>query len=242
VTLNKHEWGTQPEMFGPRHLHRLGLILRELGGLPLNSRYLDAACGLGQLAARVKARGARAFGVDGELSAALHTRRVAGVPAVVADMTRLPFRDGVFDAITSGETLEHLDDDRAAVRELGRVARSRARIVVTVPALRVLWTSSDDYYDHRRRYTREELVSVMQHGGWQVDRATYWGFPVTLAYDTFVLLPMNKRRARRQATPAIATVGRISVLVGLARAMLSIDRLFHFIPFGPGLLLRATKR
>jgi SAM-dependent methyltransferase len=228
-------------MFGPRHLHRLDLILSRLRALPSNSRCLDAACGLGQLAVRVRDRGHRAFGVDGELAAAAHTLR-AGVPVVVADMARLPFRDGSFDAITSGETLEHLDDDRAAARELARTLRERGLLVVTVPALRSLWTASDDYYDHRRRYARRELVDVVRDAGLSVERVRFWGFPFTLMYDTLFLLPMNRRRAGRGAVAAIARAGRSSVLVTIVRAVLSLDRLFGFVPFGPGLLLVATKR
>ena len=229
-------------MFGPRHLMRLDLILRELRSLPKNARHLDAACGLGQLSARVKAMGHRSFGVDGEIVAASYTRRTHGVPAVVADMARLPFRRGTFDAVTSGETLEHLDDDRSAVRELARVTRNGGTCVVTVPALQSLWTASDDYYEHRRRYSRAQLVDVMQSAEFDVDRAFYWGFPVTLAYDTFFLLPMNRRRAKRASMPAIAAAGRATWLVSLVRAVLSIDRLFRFVPFGPGLLLTAARR
>jgi SAM-dependent methyltransferase len=237
----KHEWGTQPEMFGPRHLHRLDLILSELRSLPSSSRSLDAACGLGQLAGRVKAAGHRAFGLDGEIAAARHAHR-AGVPVVVGDMNRLPFRDAMFDAVTCGETLEHLDDDRAAARELARVMRAGARIVITVPAVRALWTASDDYYDHRRRYSRRELEDVVGGAQLHVDRATFWGFPFTLIYDTLFLLPMNRRRARKGSLPAVAAAGRRRSLVAIARAILSLDRLFRFIPFGPGLLLVATKR
>ena len=229
-------------MFGPRHLHRVGLMLAALRGISPQSRVLDVACGLGQLAARIRSGGHRAIGADAEFAAALHTLREARVPAVVADAARLPFRDGAFDAITSGETLEHLDDDRGAVRELARVARSGARCVITVPALQSLWTESDDYYEHRRRYSRPELVSLMRYGGFDVERSSYWGFPVMLLYDTLFLLPMNKRRARTESMPMIARAGRSNLLVSLARAAFAIDRLFGFIPFGPGLILTATRR
>lgn len=233
-------------MFGPRHLHRVGLILSALRSIPSNSRVLDAACGLGQLASRMQARGHRVIGVDGELAAALHTLRVARVPAVVGDMTRLPFRARAFDAITSGETLEHLDDDRAAVREFARVARGGATCVVTVPALEMLWSASDDYYEHRRRYTRAGLVALMKSGGFDVVRARYWGFPIVLTYDTLFLLPMNKRRAvadveNDRGLQSVARAGRSKWLVRVVRGVFSIDRLFSWIPFGPGLLLVARK-
>lgn len=241
----QHQWGSQPEMFGPRHEHRLAMIVREVERLTPGARLLDGAVGLGQLAGKLKSRGYRVFGVDASFDAALHASR-AGVPSVVGDLTRMPFRDGAFDGMTTGETLEHLDDDAAAACEIGRVIRDGGRIVATVPALKILWSASDDYYDHRRRYSRRQLLALFERD-FLVEKASFWGFPVVLAYDTFFLLPMNKRRAR--VTPdrdgalrSVARAGRSKALVSLVRAAFSVDRLFGWIAFGPGLLLVGRKR
>jgi SAM-dependent methyltransferase len=241
-----HAWGTQPEMFGPRHEHRLAMIVREIERLPPDARVLDGAVGLGQLAVRTLASGRRPFGIDYSFDAALHVGRTTRVPVVVGDMTRMPFRDGVFDAMTTGETLEHLDDDAAAAREIGRVLAAGGTCIATVPALRALWSASDDYYEHRRRYGRAELAGLFRDGGLEVTKAKFWGFPVVLVYDTLFLLPMNRRRARREpsadaALQSIARAGRSRMLVRLVRALFAVDRLFGWIPFGPGLLVVARK-
>jgi SAM-dependent methyltransferase len=241
-----HAWGTQPEMFGPRHEHRLAIILREVDRLPCGSRLLDAAVGLGQLAAKIREHGHRVIGIDYSLDAAIHVRKTTSVMAVVGDLTRLPFRAGAFDAVTSGETLEHLDDDRAAVAEIARVLAPHGTCIATVPALASLWTASDDYYEHRRRYSRSQLAEIFRSASMRVAKARYWGFPVILAYDTLFILPMNRRRARHDvasdpALQSIAKAGRSRALVGVVRAFFSIDRLFSFLPFGPGLLLVARK-
>jgi SAM-dependent methyltransferase len=241
-----HAWGTQPEMFGPRHEYRLGMIVREVDALPRGSRILDGAVGLGQLAQRLSGRGFRVVGIDYSIDAALHVRRSAGLPAVVGDLTRMPFRSGVFDAVTTGETLEHLDDDRAAAGEIARVVRSGGTVIATVPALQMLWSSSDDYYEHRRRYSRGALTEMFRRAGFAIAKASFWGFPIVLIYDTVFLLPMNKRRARRDVESdgglqSVARAGRSRWLVRAVRAVFSIDRAFSWIPFGPGLLLVARK-
>ena len=241
-----HAWGTQPEMFGPRHEHRLAMILREVAALPPNGRILDGAVGLGQLAGRMQQRGLRVVGIDYSFDAALHVKKTSTIPVVVGDMTRMPFRGGAFDGVTTGETLEHLDDDAAAVNEIGRVLAVGGRCIATVPALRSLWSRSDDYYEHRRRYARAELAKRFTDAGLTVEKASFWGFPMVLAYDTLFLLPMNLRRARRPvdgdaALRSVARAGRSRALVRLARAAFAFDRLFAFIPFGPGLLLVAKK-
>ncbi len=242
--MQTHQWGSQPEMFGPRHEHRLSIILAETKRLPRGARVLDAAVGLGQLARRLQQQGLRVFGIDAAFDAVLHVRRTSSIPVVLGDLTRLPFRDGAFDGVTTGETLEHLDDDAGAVREIGRMLKSGGICVATVPALRSLWSASDDYYEHRRRYSRDELSALFVHAGMSIETARYWGFPVVLAYDTLFLLPMNKRRARRNvesddALRSIARAGKSQTLIKVVRAVFAIDRLFGFIPFGPGLLLVA---
>jgi len=244
-SVSTHAWGTQPEMFGPRHEHRLSMIVREVEQMPRGSRLLDGAVGLGQLAGKLAARGYHVFGIDYAFDAALHARR-AGIPSVVGDLTRMPFLAGSFDGMTTGETLEHLDDDVAAAAEIGRVVRDGGKVIATVPALESLWTESDDYFDHRRRYSRAGLVALFRDR-FAVEKARFWGFPVVLIYDTLFLLPMNKRRAKRKveddaALQSVARAGRSRGLVALVRAVFSIDRLFGWLPFGPGLLLVARKR
>ena len=128
--------------------------------------------------------GYRVIGIDYAFEAALHVRRTSRVPAVVGDLTCMPFRDGSFEAMTTGETLEHLDDDAAAAREIGRVLENDGRVIATVPAMQSLWSASDDYYEHRRRYARSQLADLFRRAGLRIVKARFWGFPVVLAYDT----------------------------------------------------------
>lgn len=241
-----HAWGTQPEMFGPRHEYRLGIITREVDKLRHGARVLDAAVGLGQLAGRMQQRGYDVIGLDYSLDAAVHVKKTLGIPVVIGDLTKLPFHAASFDGVTTGETLEHLDDDVSAAHEIARVLVPGGVCVATVPALQSLWTASDDYYEHRRRYTREQLSSLFRNASMTIVKAAFWGFPIVLVYDTLVILPMNKRRARLAiqddaALRSVARAGRSRMLVNAVRAVFSLDRLFSFIPFGPGLLLVARK-
>lgn len=233
-------------MFGPLHAHRLGRMLREVANLPGGSRILDGAVGLGTLAVSMQQRGHRAFGIDYSFDAALHVKKTSTVPVVVGDMTRMPFKDGAFDGVTSGETLEHLEGDAAAAREIRRVIREGGLCVITVPALMSLWSTSDDYYGHLRRYTRENLGALFRTAGFRVAKARYWGFPAALAYDIAFLRRMNRRRATRPVSDdkmlrGVARVGRLRGLVALVRAAFNVDYLFTWLPYGPGLLLVARR-
>jgi demethylmenaquinone methyltransferase / 2-methoxy-6-polyprenyl-1,4-benzoquinol methylase len=52
------------------------------------------------------------------------------VPKVAGDATKLPFRDGVFDAVTISFGLRNVAEPQAALREMARVARPGGRLVV----------------------------------------------------------------------------------------------------------------
>jgi Methylase involved in ubiquinone/menaquinone biosynthesis len=234
-------------MFGPRHEYRVRMIVERASTLPSGSRILDGAVGLGQLANRLSSKGFRVFGVDYSLDAARHAKGTYAVPVVVGDMTRLPFRDGAFAGFTTGETLEHLPDDVSAASEIGRVLADGGTCIATVPALQSLWSRSDDYYEHLRRYSARQLTDLFERAGLSVRKASFWGFPIILVYDTLFLLPMNRRRASRDvegdaALRSVARAGKSRWLVRLVLAVFAIDRLFSFVPFGPGLLLVAVKR
>ena len=219
-----YEWGTMPEMFGPRHEHRIGFILRETGKIRRGGRLLEAAVGLGQMARRLSDQGHRVFGVDGSLEAARFVRNNSPVPVIVGDITRLPFREGTFRIVTSGETLEHIPDDEAAAREIGRVLEIDGTCVVTVPALEILRNPSDTYYEHLRRYTKRNLSQLFERAGVQVVRAFFWGFPIVLIYDFLFILPMNFRRRTTsiESDPALRSLARAGRSRPLVRTVIAL--------------------
>jgi SAM-dependent methyltransferase len=147
------------------------LIARaELGAAP---RVLDAGCGTGRNLLEYARLGGTAVGAEPEPAAvALALER--GVEVVQADAERLPFGDASFDLVAATDVLEHTDDDVAALRELHRVAAPGAVLLATVPAYRWLWSGHDDVLQHRRRYTRPELVERARAAGWQPFAATYF--------------------------------------------------------------------
>jgi ubiquinone/menaquinone biosynthesis methyltransferase len=95
-------------------------------------RALDLACGTGDLACAVAARGARAIGLDLTERMLHHARRrpdARGVPFVTGDMTRLPFPSASFDLVTTGYGLRNVPDLAASLAEIARVLRPGGRLL-----------------------------------------------------------------------------------------------------------------
>jgi SAM-dependent methyltransferase len=70
--------------------------------------------------------------LNGEYASAPCNRR-PGVRFVCGDATNLPFEDERFDAVTMFDVLEHVPDDRQAVREAFRVLRPGGFLLVSTP-------------------------------------------------------------------------------------------------------------
>jgi len=111
---------------------------------------LDAGCGFGRHLYYAATYGAEVVGVD--LSAAIdraqrNTAHLPGVHLVQCDLYHLPFRPGTFDGVYSIGVLHHLPDPEAGFRNLLRVLKPDAPIVVWV-------------YSSKRRGTNAALELV----------------------------------------------------------------------------------
>jgi demethylmenaquinone methyltransferase/2-methoxy-6-polyprenyl-1,4-benzoquinol methylase len=70
------------------------------------------------------------------------------VPKVAGDATKLPFADGVFDAVTISFGLRNVADPQAGLREMARVTRPGGRLVVcefSTPTSAVFATAYKEY-------------------------------------------------------------------------------------------------
>jgi SAM-dependent methyltransferase len=154
-------------------------------GVDRRARVLDLGAGNGRHAFEAWRRGATVVALDlaaADLSAArdvvaamaeageLNDRARGGL--VNADALRLPFADAVFDRVIAAEVLEHIPDDRGALRELSRVLRPGGRLAVTVPSWwpeRVCWALDRAYHDrpggHVRIYRRRDLERALRASG-----------------------------------------------------------------------------
>jgi len=75
------------------------------------------------------------------------------VECVVADGRKLPFGDGSFEACLCSETLEHVPDDAAVVREIHRVLKPGGTLLLTVPCIVGLLGLTRRFMQYARKRT-----------------------------------------------------------------------------------------
>lgn len=155
---------------------------------------LDIPCGRGFYLNMLRyASDARLVGAELDwdvlLKAQRNTRGLEDVALHSANVYALPYPDNTFDAVIMSEILEHVDDDRAALREAWRVLRPGGVVAVTVPNADYpfLWDPINKtleqlfhthirhgmfagiWANHVRLYWRDDLRAAVLDSGFVVD-------------------------------------------------------------------------
>ncbi len=107
----------------------------------------------------------------------LYLRSLAGLTAdrpyltaQYCDVTELASfpREGGFDTVICLNVIEHVDDDRAALRNIRSALAEGGRAVVLVPSGRWNMGTLDEVLGHRRRYAAPELRRLAAECGFEV--------------------------------------------------------------------------
>jgi ubiquinone/menaquinone biosynthesis C-methylase UbiE len=147
---------------------------------------LDAGCGEGRHVFECFRHDCSVLGMDLSRQSLLKARYVLGqmkkrqeangrVLLLRGDALRFPFQDGTFDKIICAEVMEHVDDDRLGIAELGRILKPGGKIAVTVPTLfteHIYDKLSKEYFrtpgGHVRKVVPQALARSMEVNGLRV--------------------------------------------------------------------------
>jgi hypothetical protein len=98
----------------------------------------------------------------------------------LADADLASALNGPPDAYFMLDVLEHLQNPVKVLRAAHTFAKPDTILVVTVPALPVLWSRWDVRLGHYRRYTRGSLATQLVAAGWQPLNVQYLYFAMVL--------------------------------------------------------------
>ena len=137
--------------------------------LPHAPRRLEVAPGLRP---RLPIEGTQFIDISAPALASLRRR---GGGAVRGTVMQLPYPASTFDLVCALDIIEHVDEDAAAWREIARVAKPGAVLLVSVPLHPSRWTAFDDFVGHKRRYEPEELRRRLAEHALVVEQSAAFG-------------------------------------------------------------------
>ena len=248
----KLQWGTW-QIGGPRHYYRESMLLKAVKNVPYRGRILDVGCGTGSLMIHLVRRGYEVSGIDMSEDSVKRADELLRQYAPTAktmikkgSADQIDFPDGMFDAVVAAEVLEHVEKDHVAVKEFYRVLKPQGLCIITVPAHPYLWDISDEMAGHKRRYSKENLLSLFNSLSFNVEKVIFMGFPFMRLYHRLVFLRwarhINRNRTGKISSDDAATrIGLNRWTTLILGSMFRIDNLFSSLPLGIGILLVARK-
>lgn len=78
------------------------------------------------------------------------------------------------DLVLLMDVLEHVDDDLGLLADYAERVPDGARFFITVPAFRFLWSGHDEFLEHKRRYTLEEVEKLASDARLKVLKGAYF--------------------------------------------------------------------
>lgn len=167
-------------------------------------------------------------------------QRVPGACLMQMDARAVPFA-AEFDVVAAFDVIEHIEDDRAVLREMHRAARPGGGILLTVPQHPWLWSEFDVRARHVRRYTARELRGKVLAAGFEIVKMTSF---VSLLLP-LMLLSRLRARAPGPDYDALAELRiagwRNAMLGGVLACERGLIRAGLAFPAGGSLLLVAYR-
>lgn len=180
---------------------------------------LEVACGRGGFVRELSLAGARITGCDFSLTALRIGRsklnHAASIKSkawlVQGDAQKLPFANASFDVIVSCETIEHLPEVQAALREMHRVTRPGGRLFLTTPnylnlmglyelyaLIRHPGRRDDQPFDRRQYFL--QVRRYVQKAGWRIcySDGTVHQLPVLPGRNPVVLPQLEANHSLRR--------------------------------------------
>lgn len=230
------------------HRHRNRCILELLRAFPPDGTLFDVGGGNGAVANAVEAAGFDVALLEPGAQGARNAK-AAGIRTVIrSTFAGARFLPQTLSAVGLFDVLEHLENDDAFLGSIRAAVRPGGRVYITVPALKMLWSSEDRFAGHFRRYSVGQMRALASRAGFRVEYATYFFAPLAPLVFLMRALPTycrpgNDTPARMNAIArrdhAAATGMKGKVLSFLLERELEALRRLRQIPFGSSCLLVA---
>jgi SAM-dependent methyltransferase len=208
---------------------------------------LEIGCGTGFVLSELQKNknlnltGAEVF-IEGLSYAA---KRLPDVNFIQLDAVEMPFEDEL-DVICTFDVLEHIEQDTTVIKNIYKALKPGGYFFISVPQHQWLWSVTDDFSNHKRRYSKKELINKLKDSGFRIlytSSFVFLLFPIMLLSRMIMgkKLPENKENEldlfREFKIPPVVN-HFFSLVLSLEHLMIKLG---IRLPFGGSLIAVAYK-
>lgn len=122
---------------------------------------------------------------------------------VVADATRLPFKENSFSHMVYSEVLEHIEADNEVAHEMAHVMIPGGFCTITFPHRKAYFSADDRLVNHFRRYELQDISNLFSPLGLQIQSVRKVLGPIdklAWIFMTAIYILFQKKRSRNAAS------------------------------------------
>ena len=153
--------------------HRNRCIEKVISAYPSKS-LIDVGGGNGCVTWHLQEQGHDVTLLEPSIKGCQNARR-RGVEKVICGLFKEEYiKPHTVEGICLFDVLEHIEDDRRFLEFIHSRMQANARLYLTVPACKKLWSKEDEKAKHYRRYEQEELRQLLEVSGFKVEFSNYF--------------------------------------------------------------------
>ncbi|MFP5329576.1 MAG: class I SAM-dependent methyltransferase [Alphaproteobacteria bacterium] len=147
----------------------LDSVIRRIVRPPAKARILEIGCGTGHNL-KMFSRFGRVEATElNETARKLASDRLGRKVRSAALPDLSMFKSSSFDLVALLDVLEHIPDDRQALRAILELLKPGGKLLVTVPGNPWMWSAHDVSHHHHRRYRKAQLRRLAEESGYEVE-------------------------------------------------------------------------
>lgn len=201
---------------------------------------LDVGCGTGATLTSIADRG-NAIGVDYSIDAIRFCRQRGQRSTLCGSGESMSFPDNLFDVVFSLDVLCHkgVVDKQGVLNESVRVLKPGGLLLLNAPAYDWLKSSHDIAVYTDKRFTGQEIETMLRRAGCTPLRLTYWN---AFLFPAVALVRIWRRLRPRPASDLDGASGES--LGAIFERVLALERLVirrFSLPFGLSIMVAARK-
>jgi SAM-dependent methyltransferase len=93
-----------------------------------------------------------------------------------------------FSVICLFDVLEHIENEMETLDICFKLLTENGKLLITVPAYQWLWSAHDEYLHHVRRYSKAQLIKLIEKSGFRIIDSGYFNsilFPLAILERLF---------------------------------------------------------
>lgn len=203
-------------------------------------KLLDVGCGGGRFLNRIRKRGWQVEGIDFDEQATKKVTARYGIKTHVGDLNQCALPANSFDVITMSQTIEHLYDPNATLRESLRILKPGGLLVITTPNVNSVGATEFGSFwrgweapRHLQLFSVESLQRLTQRKGFEIIEARTYSAGSAVVYR----VSRTNQKARK-----LTWLEELNMLIWGYRKELQEYRVQNIHPHtGQNVLIRARK-